>query len=111
MGVTRMIVQPDWIALDMFERARVVADDRKKLSAGNLFRFEVFAEDEAVQYLHVGSCDGETSAVARLYEVFLSKVGIMRSICPILAAFPGPAAYDHSAACNPRELTILSRRP
>ena len=75
---TMMIVQPDWVDLELVEAARAAARKRA-VAALELVRFETFTEGSSVQILHVGSYDDEGPTLERLHGEFLPANGLVPS--------------------------------
>lgn len=67
---TMMIMQPDWITSDMFDRAVHGATDKLGDPPDSL-RFESFNEGLCVQIMHIGPYSEEAPTIARLYGEFL----------------------------------------
>lgn len=73
---TMMLMVPDWIGRDPFERAveRVAAKDAP-LRLGDV-RLESFDEGLAVQTVHVGSFDEEGPVLERMHRAFIPENGL-----------------------------------
>lgn len=65
---TLMLLQPEHITSDIVEQARDTVRKKKSLAPLDSIRFEVYAEGEAVQIMHIGSYDDEGPTVARLHR-------------------------------------------
>jgi hypothetical protein len=76
---TMMIMQPDWITLQMVEMARQQAPRSKDLPALPKLRLESYGEGLAVQILHLGSYDDETPTIAQLHGEFLPANGLVEA--------------------------------
>ena len=73
---TMMIMQPDWIAPEMF--AAAVDKAKKKLGVPPVsLRFERFKEGRAVQIMHIGPYSAEAPTIARLHSEFLPASGLV----------------------------------
>ena len=75
---TMMIVQPDWVDLELVEAARAAARKRA-VAALELVLFETYTEGTSVQILHVGSYDDEGPTLERLHGEFLPANGLVPS--------------------------------
>jgi hypothetical protein len=73
---TMMIMQPDWISVNMVaEAVRQVAHSKDLPALPNL-RLKPYAEGLAVQIMHVGSYDDEAPTIARLHGEYLPENGL-----------------------------------
>ena len=72
---TMMIMVPEWITQDIFEKA--VAEVRKKKAPASLdkLRLEPYHEGLSVQIMHIGSYDDETPVLAKLHSEFIPENG------------------------------------
>jgi hypothetical protein len=71
---TLMIMQPDFIASEMFTRAVDEARRKKNLSALGGVRLESFHEGKAVQLMHLGPYHAEQPNIERLHQ-FVADAG------------------------------------
>jgi hypothetical protein len=76
---TMMIMQPDWITLQMVETAKQQAAKSKDLPALTGLRLESYNEGLAVQIMHVGPYDDEAPTIARLHGEFLPANGLVEA--------------------------------
>jgi len=75
---TAMIMQPDWVGPDLFERA--VAKTRGKLGAPPAsLRLDDLEEGLSVQIMHVGPYDDEAATIARLHSEYLPANGLVET--------------------------------
>jgi len=72
---TMMIMQPDWIARDLFDEARRQVQKARDLPALARLRMEPYHEGLSVQILHVGSYDDEAPTLHRLHHEFIPQNG------------------------------------
>jgi hypothetical protein len=75
---TMMIPQPDVVTAEVFDKARLVASERKPLDAIRRVRLERFEEGLAAQVLHVGPYATETPTIRRLHA-FIAEEGYERT--------------------------------
>jgi len=73
---TMMILQPEWIGVEMVEAAAREAARKKDLPALPKARLETFHEGLAVQILHVGPYSAEAPTLRRLHEEYLPSQGL-----------------------------------
>jgi hypothetical protein len=64
---TAMIMQPDFIRRDLFERAREEAAKKKSTPAFGKMRFERFLEGKAAQTIHIGPFSAEGPTVKKIH--------------------------------------------
>lgn len=76
---TMMIMLPDWVPADIFERAMREVDQKKKLSSLHKLRLESYHEGLAVQIMHIGSYDDEAPTLARLHKEWLPQQGYVEN--------------------------------
>ncbi len=68
---TLMIMQPDWITEDMFNRAvQKVAEKNPSVNLSKV-RFETLEEDTCVQTLHIGPFDEEAAVLENMHHEFI----------------------------------------
>jgi hypothetical protein len=72
---TMMIMQPDWITLEMFEDAREQVRQGKNPVSLDKMRLERYEEGLCVQILYVGPYAGEAPILAKLHTEFLPESG------------------------------------
>ncbi len=65
---TMMIMQPEWVTADVFEKARQIVSKKKDLPGLSHMRFEPCSEGLAVQILYWGAYADEGSTIARMHE-------------------------------------------
>ena len=69
---TMMIMTPDWITADLYQRALdVVAAGKEPPAALDKLRLEPYHEGLSAQILHIGSYDDEAPTLARLHEEWM----------------------------------------
>jgi hypothetical protein len=73
---TMMIMQPEWIARDIFAEGVRQAAKSKDLPALPELRFEPYHEGLAAQILHIGSYDDEGPVLHRLHHEFMPQNGL-----------------------------------
>jgi hypothetical protein len=74
---TLMIMQPEYVTMDLFEQALGQVRKKKALPALNQLRFESFHEGLCAQLLHVGPFSEEGPTVRRLHG-FIEDHGYRR---------------------------------
>ena len=67
---TAMILVPEWITDDQFERARATAAD---MPAIDELRLEMLTEGRCVQTLHIGPFDEEGPVLERMHHEFIAS--------------------------------------
>ncbi len=70
-----MIMLPDWIAADLFQRALHDVRQKKDPPALPKLRMERYHEGLAAQILHIGSYEDEAPVLARLHQEWLPQHG------------------------------------
>lgn len=73
---TMMILVPDWLGHDEFERAIAEAGAKSRPERLGDIRFEPLTEGLCVQTLHVGSYDDEAPVLARMHDEFIPAQGL-----------------------------------
>lgn len=73
---TQMMMVPDWITAEMYQRAKTAAGDKLGNAPGSL-RLERYAEGHSVQIMHIGPYDAEGPTLRRLHEEFLPAHGLV----------------------------------
>ena len=76
---TMMIMQPEWITLELFAQAVAEVQKSKGLSALSKMRLERYAEGLSVQIMHIGSYDDEAPTLARLHREFIPQNGYVEA--------------------------------
>lgn len=71
---TMMIMQPEYVTVQMFAESLPEVEKKKKLAALSRVRFESYDEGLAAQIMHIGSYAEEGPTVAKLHE-FVSEGG------------------------------------
>ncbi|MBN1537005.1 MAG: GyrI-like domain-containing protein [Anaerolineales bacterium] len=72
---TMMIMQPKWVEVDVFEKAREIVAKQKVIPELSKMRFESFEEGLAVQILYWGAYADESPTIARMHE-FIHSSGL-----------------------------------
>lgn len=72
---TIMLMQPDWITKDMFEKAVNKVMAKSNPVGLDKMRLEVLDEGLSVQTLHVGSFDDEADILRELHDNFIPANG------------------------------------
>ncbi len=72
---TMMIMQPEWITLEIFANAIQQVDKAKGLVALPKLRLESYHEGLSVQILHIGPYDDEGPVLDRLHQEFIPQNG------------------------------------
>jgi hypothetical protein len=73
---TMMIMQPEWIAMDLYEAAVKAAGESKDLPALSKARIESLGEGLCVQTLHIGPYVQEGPILAQMHTSFLPSEGL-----------------------------------
>lgn len=68
---TAMIMQPDWITLEMFEEAKQTVASRNPSLDVSKVRLEKLHEGLCVQTLHIGSFDDEAQVLEQIHHDFI----------------------------------------
>ncbi|HEU4328787.1 MAG TPA: GyrI-like domain-containing protein [Roseiflexaceae bacterium] len=76
---TLMIMQPDWISVELHQRALEELGRQRDLPGLKLVRRDSYHEGRAVQILHIGSYDDEGPVLARLHEEWLPQHGYVEN--------------------------------
>ncbi len=75
---TMMIMQPDWITVELFEQA--VAEVQKKApTALSKVRLALYHEGLSVQIMHIGSYEAEAPTLARMHTEFIPQNGFVEA--------------------------------
>lgn len=99
-----MIVTPDWVNQEMFEKA-VTKAEKKLGKVPNSLRLENYNEGKSVQIMHIGAYSEEAPTLARLHKDFLPKNNLI------------PNGYHHEIYLNdprrvvPEKLKTVLRQP
>jgi hypothetical protein len=72
---TMMIMQPDWITQEMFEKAQSLIGKQKDLPALAKLRLATYHEGLSVQIMHVGSYDDEGPTLSTMHKQFIPANG------------------------------------
>ena len=75
---TAMIMQPEWVTHERFERALASVEEKKGLPALRRVRFEPFREGRAAQVMHVGPYAEERPTIERVDRFIEEQGGRMR---------------------------------
>ena len=76
---TMMIMTPEWLGREQFERAAVEVRRKKNPVSLDKVRLETFHEGLSVQILHVGPYSAEGPTIARLHGEFLPQNGLVEN--------------------------------
>lgn len=76
---TMMLLAPDWVERDLFDRAVAQAGAGAPPDGLDDVRFETLAEGTCVQTLHLGSYDDEAEVLRRLHEQVIPDAGLRLS--------------------------------
>lgn len=68
---TLMIMQPDWITQDMFQKAVAKVAEKNPPAWLDKVRFEEMDEGKSAQTLHIGSFDDEATVLAKMHSEFI----------------------------------------
>lgn len=71
---TSMIMQPDFITLEMVEKAKADVEKKKSLPALPLVRFESIAEGKSAQIMHIGPFSEEGPTIEKVHQ-FIEQQG------------------------------------
>lgn len=75
---TMMIMQPDWISIEML--AAGIEKAKKKLGEPpESLRLESFDEGKCVQIMHIGSYDAEGPVIAKMHTEFMPTNGLVEN--------------------------------
>lgn len=64
---TMMILQPEWVNIESFEKMREITLQKKKAAALSKIRFEQYYEGTVVQLMHIGPFSEEGPNIARMH--------------------------------------------
>lgn len=73
---TTMIMVPDWITVDMFDRAVTEVASKKRPASIDKVRLETLREGRCVQTLHVGAYDDEAGVLATMHDDVIANSGL-----------------------------------
>jgi hypothetical protein len=92
---TSMIMQPEHVTRELYEKALDAARKKKSLSALQKMRFEKYAEGESAQVMHIGPYSEEGPAIERLHS-YIKETGrsMMGKHHEIYLSDPRKAAPD-----------------
>lgn len=76
---TMMIMQPEWITVDMFKEAYKQVGKSKNPPALNKLRLEEYQEGLSLQIMHIGSYDDEAPTLAKLHNEFIPQNGYVEA--------------------------------
>lgn len=68
---TLMIMQPDWITQDMFQKAVTKVAKKNPPAWLDKVRLETLEEGKSVQVLHIGSFDDEADVLEKMHHEFI----------------------------------------
>lgn len=68
---TLMIMQPDWITDEMFQKAVAKVAEKDPPKWLGKVRLETLGEGKSVQTLHIGSFDNEADVLAKMHHEFI----------------------------------------
>jgi len=72
---TAMIMQPDFVTMELVEAAKEQAQKKKGLAAISQITFEVFHEGRAAQIMHIGPYAEEAPTIKKLHEFIAARGG------------------------------------
>lgn len=72
---TLMLMQPDWVSVDMIEQARATAAAKNPPKLLDQVRFEAYDEGLAAQYMHIGAYDDEGPVLKVMHEDYIPQQG------------------------------------
>lgn len=70
---TLMVMQPDWVTVEMFEAAVKKVAEKDPLLNLSKVRFETLDEGKCVQTLHIGSYDSEAELLDKIHNQFIPQ--------------------------------------
>ena len=73
---TLMIMQPDWVAAELFEAAAAKVGAKDAPRSLGAVRLESLDEGRCVQTLHLGAFDDEAPTLARMHDEFIPAQGL-----------------------------------
>lgn len=73
---TMMIMQPEWITTEIFDKALLQVEKGKNPPALSKVRLEGYHEGMAVQIMHIGPYSEEGPTIARLHNEFIPENGL-----------------------------------
>lgn len=76
---TMLIMVPEWISRELYERALDELRRKKPLPALDAIRMEPYEEGLAAQILHIGPYDAEGPVLARLHQEWIPQHGYVES--------------------------------
>jgi hypothetical protein len=72
---TMMIMVPDWISAELYERALHAVRQKKDLPGLEKIRMAAYHEGRVAQIMHCGSYEDEAPVLARLHQTWLPQNG------------------------------------
>lgn len=72
---TLMLMQPDWVNVDMIEQARAMAAAKNPPKLLDQVRIETYDEGLVAQYMHIGAYDDEGPVLKVMHEDYISQQG------------------------------------
>jgi hypothetical protein len=72
---TAMIMQPEYVTLEMFEAVRQQVEKKKSLPALSRTRFESFKEGQSAQILYIGPFSAEGPTIDRIHKFIVDRGG------------------------------------
>ena len=75
---TMMIMQPEWVTVEVVDRARIEATRKKDLPALPRIRFAPYDEGLSVQIMYVGPYDEEEPTIRRLHAFAADEGYVLR---------------------------------
>lgn len=76
---TMMIMFPDWISAELYQRAFREVSQKKALPSLHKMRQELYHEGLSAQILHIGAYDDEGPTLARLHQEWLPQHGFVEN--------------------------------
>lgn len=73
---TMMIMQPEWITVELFTAAVAKVSQKNALPALKKLRLQTLREGLCIQTLHIGSYDDEAPVLAALHDDFIPSNGL-----------------------------------
>lgn len=88
---TMMILLPDWIPPELYQRAVSEVRPKKDLPGLHKMRMERYHEGPSAQILHIGSYDAEGPVLTRLHKEWMPNTGMWKteSTMKSISATPG----------------------
>jgi len=70
---TAMIMQPEYVTKDMFDKALEQVAKKKNPAALSRVRFEIFHEGLSAQIMHIGPYSAEGPTIEKIYDFIKGK--------------------------------------